>query len=138
VVNGGQIGERSAEGLKRLPIWLNEVEPRLLILCHGAQDLLRAQSEDKVRENLRAMVKMARDRGIDVVLLAVPQFGGMRANPVLYEDIAAEFKVPIESQVLQEIVREERYHRDSVHPNAEGYQRVADALLTLIRAAGAL
>lgn len=138
VVNGGQPGELSAEGLKRLPIWLNEYEPRLLILCHGANDLLRSLSEDKVRENLRAMVKMAKSRGVDVVLLAVPKFGGMRSSPKLYEEIAAEFEIPLEAEVLKEIVREERYHRDAVHPNAEGYQRVADALSNLLRRAGAL
>lgn len=138
VINGGRPGEISAEGVKRLPIWLNEHEPDLLILCHGANDLLRSISEDKVEANIRAMVRMARDRGIDVILIAVPKFGGLNAAPGFFVDVAEEFKIPLEKHVLEEIVGEPRYHKDSVHPNAEGYQRVADALLKLMHASGAL
>ena len=138
VINGGLPGEVSVEGLKRLPIWLDEYEPNLLILCHGANDLLRSLSEDKVRENLRGMVKLAKDRGIDVILIAVPKFGGMRSAPGLYADVAREFNIPLENRSLEEILRHDKYHKDTVHPNPEGYQLIADALVKLMKASGAL
>jgi lysophospholipase L1-like esterase len=138
VINGGLPGEVSVEGLKRLPIWLDEYEPNLLILCHGANDLLRSLSEDKVRENLRGMVKMAKDRGIDVILIAVPKFGGMRSAPGFYADVAREFNIPLENRSLEEILRHAKYHKDTVHPNPEGYQLIADALARLMHASGAL
>jgi len=138
VINGGLPGEVSVEGLKRLPIWLDEYEPILLILCHGANDLLRSLSEDKVRENLRGMVKMARDRGMDVILIAVPKFGGMRSAPGFYADVAKEFNIPLENRSLEEILRHAKYHKDTVHPNPEGYQLIADALVKLMKASGAL
>ncbi|MEY4683926.1 MAG: hypothetical protein RLZ25_385 [Pseudomonadota bacterium] len=138
VINGGLPGEVSVEGLKRLPIWLEEYEPSLLILCHGANDLLRSLSEDKVRENLRGMVKLAKDRGIDVILIAVPKFGGMRSAPGFYADVAREFNIPLENRSLEEILRHAKYHKDTVHPNPEGYQLIADALVKLMQASGAL
>lgn len=138
VINGGLPGEVSVEGLKRLPIWLDEYEPNFLILCHGANDLLRSLSDDKVRENLRGMVKMAKDRGIDVILIAVPKFGGMRSAPGFYADIAREFNIPLENRSLEEILRHAKYQKDTVHPNPEGYQLIADALVKLMKASGAL
>lgn len=138
VVNGGVPGEISAEGLRRLPIWLDETEPGLLVLCHGANDLLRSFSEEKTAENLRAMVRMARERGIDVVLIAVPKFGLMRSPPKFYEEIAAEFDIPIEQHILDEIVRNRALKTDSVHPNAEGYRLIAESVFSLLQSAGAL
>lgn len=138
VVNGGVSGELSGDGLRRLPIWLDEYEPKMLILCHGANDLLRSLSEKKAAENVRAMVKMARDRGIDVVLIAVPKFGLMRAPPTFYEDIAREFDIPIERYVLNDIVRNSALRSDSVHPNAEGYRLIAQALVKRLQVSGAL
>lgn len=138
VINGGLPGEVSVEGLKRLPIWLDEYEPNFLILCHGANDLLRSLSEDKVRENLRGMVKMAKDRGIDVILIAVPKFGGMRSAPGFYAEVAQEFNIPLENRSLEEILRHAKYQKDTVHPNPEGYQLIADMLVTLMKASGAL
>jgi lysophospholipase L1-like esterase len=138
VINGGLSGELSGDGLKRLPIWLNEYEPKLLILCHGANDLLRSLSEEKAAENVRAMVKMARDRGIDVVLIAVPKFGLMRAPPTFYEDIAKEFDIPIERHVLNDIVENNSLRSDSVHPNAQGYRMIAQAIVKRLQKSGAL
>lgn len=138
VVNGGVPGETSAEGLRRLPIWLDEAEPGLLVLCHGANDLLRSLSEEKAAENLRAMVRMARERGIEVILIAVPKFGLMRSPPKFYEEIAAEFDIPIEKGILDEIVRNRALKTDSVHPNAEGYRLIAQSVFTLLQSAGAL
>ncbi len=138
IVNGGLSGELSSDGLKRLPIWLDEHEPRLLILCHGANDLLRSLSEEKVADNVRAMVKMARDRGIDVVLIAVPKFGLMRAPPTFYEEIATEFDIPIERYVLNDIVQNSTLRSDSVHPNAAGYRLIAQAVVKRLQKSGAL
>lgn len=138
VINGGVPGETTAEGLKRLPIWLNEYEPKLLVLCHGANDLLRSLGEEKAADNVRAMVKMARDRGIEVVLIAVPKFGLMRAPPAFYEEIATEFDIPIEKNILDDIVRTRGLRSDTVHPNVEGYRLIAQAVVKRLQKSGAL
>jgi lysophospholipase L1-like esterase len=138
VINGGLAGEVSIEGLKRLPIWLDEYEPALVIICHGANDLLRSMNADKVKDNVRAMVKLAQDRGIDVILIAVPKYGDMRSAPGFYADIAQEFKIPLENRSLEQILRDSKFHKDTFHPNPEGYQLMANALMKLMQASGAL
>ena len=41
VINAGISGEKSSEGLESLAALLDQHSPKLLILCHGDNDLLR-------------------------------------------------------------------------------------------------
>ena len=82
VVGAGVPGETTADGLERLPAVLEEVKPRLLLLCMGGNDMLRRMDSASIESNLRAMVQMAKSRGIGVVLIGVPEpalFGGGRS-----------------------------------------------------------
>ena len=62
VVNEGIPGEITGEGLERLPEVLRREKPALLILCHGANDLLRFLDKRRAAANLRAMIRLAREK----------------------------------------------------------------------------
>jgi len=138
VVNAGVPGETSEEGLRRLPETLDEVKPRLVILCHGGNDFLRRLDDGRAASNVRAMVKLARDRGIAVVLLATPKPGLPPAVPPFYGEIAAEMKVPYEDAVLRSVMIDNALKSDMVHPNAAGYARMAEAVEKVLKRAGAI
>jgi acyl-CoA thioesterase-1 len=138
VINAGVPGEISAEGLERLPALLDEHRPTLLILCHGGNDFLRSLGEQQAADNVRAMVKMAKDRGIGVVLIAVPKFGLMLSPPEFYEKIAEEFAIPFETGMLSQIIRNNSLKSDTVHPNGSGYRMLAESVAGQLKAAGAI
>ncbi len=138
VVNAGVPGETSAQGLARLPGVLDEVQPKLLILCHGGNDFLQKLDEAKAARNIRAMIEMARARGIGVVLLATPKPGLPPSVPDFYGEIAKELKVPFEDGVIRSVALDNRLKSDFVHPNAQGYAKVAGALERLLRKSSAL
>src|SRR5258706_627300 len=138
VVNAGVPGEVSAEGLARLPETLDEVQPRLLILCHGGNDFLRRLDEARAAENLRAMIRLARSRGIAVVLLATPKPGLPPSVPRFYGEIASEFALPFEDEVIRSVLFDNALKSDMVHPNARGYAAIAAALQKLLRKGGAI
>ena len=138
VINAGVPGEVSAEGLARLPGVLDEYRPQLLILVHGGNDLLRKRSEQELTHNLRAMVEVARSRGIAVVLVGVPAPGLLLGVPDLYAALAKEQRLPYEAEALRTILGDRALKSDPIHPNAEGYRRLAQRLHALLRAAGAL
>jgi lysophospholipase L1-like esterase len=75
VVAQGVPGEVSAQGLARLPAVLEATQPKLLLLCHGGNDFLRKLPEGEAAANVRAMVQLAREKGIAVVLIGVPKPG---------------------------------------------------------------
>src|SRR5882672_3675361 len=75
VVRAGVPGEVSAQALERLPAALDEHSPRLLLLCIGGNDFLRRLGNQQAEGNVRAMVKLAKSRGIEVMLIGTPEPG---------------------------------------------------------------
>jgi acyl-CoA thioesterase I len=138
VIAAGVPGEVSADGLARLPLALDEHQPKLVILCHGGNDFLQRLGEDKTQNNIRAMVKLARDKGIAVVLIATPKPGLMVKPPDFYNAIAKEFALPFDDEVLKNILTDNALKSDLVHPNARGYVLMAETLAKLLKRAGAL
>jgi hypothetical protein len=84
------------------------------------------------------MVKLARDRGVDVVLLGVPKLGLTSAPAGFYADIAREFRIPYDGEVLKQVLTDNALKSDWVHPNAKGYARIAGSLAELLKRAKAL
>jgi acyl-CoA thioesterase I len=138
VINAGVPGEETDKGLRRLPGLLDRYRPDLLIICHGGNDILRKRDAAVTEANLREMVRMARERNVQVVMIAVPNIGLFLSPADFYETVAADMQVPIEDDILADILGENRYKSDYVHPNAAGYARLAEAVQTLLGAHGAL
>ncbi|MFI3220370.1 MAG: GDSL-type esterase/lipase family protein [Methylococcales bacterium] len=145
VINSGAVGELSADGLKRLPAVLDEEHPQLLVLIHGGNDILRRIPHEQIAANLTAMIAEAKKRNIKVVMLGVPALQlfsavglfSLESDP-LYQQVAEAEKVPIDLKSLPEIISRRELKSDQVHPNAQGYQRLADAVFTLLKNTGAL
>jgi acyl-CoA thioesterase-1 len=138
VVNAGVPGELSAAGLARLPGLLDELQPSLLILCHGGNDILRGQDLERARGNLEAMVREAKARGIGVVLVGVPARQLLADTAGFYRAVAESNGLPLEDEVIGEIILRPSLKSDAVHPNAAGYRRLAEAVHQVLREAGAV
>lgn len=138
VVRSGVPGELSGEGRRRLPGVLDRVAPDLVILCHGGNDILRGHDPETTRANLVAMVRAIRQRGIPVVLIGVPARGLFIDTAEVYYAVAEETGVPLEDEVLAEVISEQSLKSDRVHPNAAGYRELARAVHALLAAAGAV
>lgn len=138
VINEGIPGEVSAEGLARLPGVLDRVQPDLLLLCHGGNDILRSLDEVQLAQNLQAMIDLALARGIDVVLIPVPKRSLLlRAEP-LYRQLAERNQLPLAPDIVADVLGEASLRSDRIHPNGEGYGKIAAALAELLAERGAL
>lgn len=138
VVNAGVPGEVSAAGLRRLPRLLDDTAPGLLILCHGGNDMLRKQDLTRARRNLEAMVAMARERDIPVLLLGVPKPGIWLSTAPFYIEVAEHTGTPILADTIAEILGDGDLKSDPVHPNAAGYRQLAEAIHAYLQRLGAL
>jgi lysophospholipase L1-like esterase len=138
VVNAGVPGEVTEEGLSRLSEVLEREKPALLILCHGGNDLLRRLNQQQIANNLRAMIRLARERGVVVVIIAVPFAGIALSPPPFYREIATEMKVPVEENALTTVLSDGSLKSDYIHPNAAGYSRLAESIAALLKKSGAV
>jgi lysophospholipase L1-like esterase len=139
VVRSGVPGEVSAKGLRRLAGVLERYRPDLLVLCHGGNDILRFNNDDKTAANLRAMVKLARSQGVEVVLIGVPKPGLFLSDGAgFYQRIARDFAIPYAGEILADILGSPSLKSDAIHPNAAGYRKLAEAVAVLLRKSGAI
>jgi acyl-CoA thioesterase-1 len=138
VVNAGIPGEITADGLQRLPEVLEEVQPALVVLCHGGNDILRRLPFSEAASNLREMIRLSREAGAEVLMLGVPRFGLFLDAAPFYQQVATEMQVPIDIEALSQILADNELKSDTVHPNAAGYVKLATAVESLLRERGAL
>ena len=138
VINAGVSGETSAQGLRRLPAVLDEYQPDLVILCHGGNDFLRRQDTSATKANLAAMIDLMHARGIQVVLIGVPEPGIFLSSAKLYAELADQYDIPIDNDTMADLQGNASLKSDRVHLNAAGYQQFAEAVSTLLSNAGAL
>ena len=138
VVSSGIPAEVTADALKRLPAILQRYRPRLLLLCEGTNDMWMNLDDKQTARNLKAMITLAKNRRIDVVLIGAPRPGSPTNVPEFYRDIAREFNIPYEAEVLKKILLDRSLRADPVHPNKDGYKVMANAIAVLLKESGAI
>jgi lysophospholipase L1-like esterase len=138
VVRSGVPGEVTAQALARLPEMLDEHSPKLLLLCIGGNDFLRRLGNPQAEANVRAMVKLARSRGVEVVLIGTPEPGFSVAPPPFYAAIAKEFRLPYEDAVIGNVLKDNALKSDPIHPNARGYRIIAERVAQTLKKSGAI
>ena len=138
VVRAGIPGEVTQQALERLPGALDEHSPRLLLLCIGGNDFLRRLGTRQAEDNVRAMVKLAKSRGIEVLLIGTPEPGLTVTPPAFYAGIAKEFSLPYEQSIIGEVLKDGALKSDPIHPNARGYRVIAERIAVTLKKAGAI
>lgn len=133
IINAGVNGELSAEGLNRLPLYLKN-KPDIVILCHGGNDLINKLPAHKLKANLLTMIKLIKESGAHILFVGVPDFGifGFDVHEV-YGEVAKETGVLYEDEILTEIQKDRSLKNDYVHPNEEGYEKMADAFIDILK-----
>lgn len=138
VINAGIPGEISAKGLRRLPSLLTIHQPDLVILCHGANDILRRLNLSDTKSNIQKMIRLIKQSGSEVVLLAVPEFSLFLSPVPFYSELAITNDTPLLDDTLSGILLNPSLKSDQIHPNADGYLTIATKIKDLLENSGGL
>ncbi len=138
IINAGVPGEISGEGRARLPELLAKVQPQLVILCHGGNDLIRKLNQQQIKKNLANMIETIQASGAEVLLVAVPQPNILLSPPDFYQDLADTYQLNLEDNVIADILSSPELKSDPIHPNAIGYRLMAEAILLKLADSGAV
>ncbi|MBU1927938.1 arylesterase [bacterium] len=131
VINAGINGDTSEDALQRFPNILKNNSIQMMILCIGGNDLLQKVPLRTMKENIIKIIQMAKEKNIEVVLIAVPDFSILGLSPLaLYEDIAEEERVYLIKGLLSEVLSSQRLKSDYIHPNTSGYRYMAETIYT--------
>jgi len=138
VINAGVAGETTSQGLSRLESLLENNHYDLLILLEGGNDILRNQNLQQTKANLAAMIALAQQNNIPVLLIAVPEKSLFSKAAPLYKELAEQYDVPLIANLMGELLRQAGMKSDAVHLNQQGYQAMAEAIDKKLRKLGAL
>jgi len=138
VINAGISGEISANGLKRLPHLLKQHQPELVIICHGGNDILRRYNLQKTKKNIIEMINLAQAANSQVLLLATPKPTLLVPPAKIYFDIAETTGVALDASTLSTTLKSNKLKSDTYHPNASGYQYIAEQIHSQLKNLGAI
>jgi lysophospholipase L1-like esterase len=137
VVNRGVPGERTSEGVRRLPSILKADQPGFILIMEGTNDASAELRPDLIVGNLEAMVLAAKGNKTIPVLGTIPP--NFRNDPQAQDIISkANPQIRTIAQVQQIVLAEifdgmndrslfgQSPDRDPLHPNEEGYRVMAN------------
>ena len=128
IENLGEPGETSADGLKRIAD-VEALNPRVVLLCFGGNDVLRSLPRSQMYANISAMIDRLHARGSFVVLIGIrgPSVIG-DANAKGFKELAEQKEVKHVPNILDGILSQPSLMSDYVHPNDAGYAKIAERL----------
>ncbi|MDO9542118.1 MAG: arylesterase [Kiritimatiellia bacterium] len=132
VINAGIPGELSNAGISRLPRIIDAYKPSLVVLCHGGNDLLQQKDREEIKNNLAQMIQYLKGQNIDIILIGVPEPKLLHQTASLYRDLTDRYNLPYEGKILNKILSDRSLKSDQIHPNAKGYNKLAEAIAELI------
>ena len=138
VVNAGISGEVTKEGLARLADVIDENSPDLMVLLEGGNDILRNHNLQQTKQNLSKMINLAKEKGVQLVLIGVPQKQLFSDVAPFYKELAEENKLVFDGELISGLLRKRSYKSDTVHFNKAGYQKMAEEIHQLLLDNGAL
>ena len=132
IINAGRNGETSRQALSRIEPMLRRYKPTWVIICIGGNDLLRGLPPEVMRENIGMMISSIRGAGAHPVVIAIPRPGDQEDHPA-YEQVAEKFRVPVLFGLGRRLDPSRHFLQDGIHPNADGYTIIAEALVEFFR-----
>ena len=69
---------------------------------------------------------------IDVIFIGVPEPSLLHQTASLYRDLTDRYNLPYEGKILDRILSDRSLKSDPIHPNAKGYDKLAEAVVELI------
>ncbi|HVT43839.1 MAG TPA: arylesterase [Thermoanaerobaculia bacterium] len=126
IINAGVSGDTTEAALARLEPDVLSRDPRIVIVGLGGNDYLRRVDIGSTEAALRAMVRRIHDAGAMVVILGFrfPSFGP--SYETMYERVASEEKCLLIPDLLDGVLSDPALRSDAIHPNARGYELMAE------------
>ena len=131
VINASVSGDTTIGGLNRLSWLLERKNIDIVILCLGANDMLRGIRPNIIEQNLSNMIKKLKEKKINILLagmLAQESLGKEYKNNFdrIYPELAKKFKISFLPFLLEGIALNPEYNlNDGKHPNFKGVKLIS-------------
>ena len=126
VINGSVSGSTSAGGLNIAEWTLSENNIDLMILCLGANDMLRGINPNETKNNLEKIIKIAKSKNIKVIIagMIAPTSYGFdykKSFDKIFSELSTKYKLQLIPFLLEGVAQKPELNlSDGMHPNDKG------------------
>ena len=134
LINASVSGDTSSGGFNRLNWLLEEKDIDILVLCLGANDMLRGIKPDLVRQNLNKILKLLEEKKITILLAGMKSQGAFgqeykKEFDEIYPELAKKFNIAFLPFLLEGVALNPKLNlQDGKHPNAKGINLISKNL----------
>tara|TARA_B100000963_G_C22431181_1_gene582230 strand:- start:226 stop:816 length:591 start_codon:yes stop_codon:yes gene_type:complete len=134
VINASVSGDTTSGGLNRLNWLVEGKDIDIVILCLGANDMLRGTNPSLVRQNLNKILEILTEKKITVLfagMISQEAFGKKYKKEFdkIYPDLAEKFKVSFLPFLLDGVALNPEFNlKDGKHPNPKGINLISKNL----------
>jgi len=139
VINASVSGSTSSGGLNRVEWTLSEADIDLMVLCLGANDMLRGINPDETQKNLEQIITIAQNKNIKVILagMIAPTSHGFnykKSFDKIYPHLSKKYNLPLIPFLLEGVaLRPDLNQSDGMHPNEQGALIISKTLKKSIK-----
>ena len=131
--NKGVNGDTVEEGLNRIQSDVLDLKPDAVIILLGTNDFLKNIPLSETKNNLAKILDILNEHKIKVVLVGIHQ-GLLSSYEKMFQDLAREKEVAgYVPGILSGLYQHPQYMFNNFHPNAAGYQIVAERIEPVLR-----
>jgi len=128
-LNAGVSGETTVDALLRIQEYVISKNPSIVVLEFGANDFLQNVPFDTTAANFNEILTLLTTETEAKIIIAA-----VRVNPLsgkyekLQKEVAKAYEVEFEPNIMKGILTNKELMLDSIHPNQQGHQKIADKL----------
>lgn len=128
VVNLGRPGDTTESALLRVEEIFKH-DPRIVIVELGGNDYIRRFPSSQTFDNLAKIIDLVQESKAVAILISVPLGPGYDSG---YRDLAKKQGAVLIGDVMGEIFDDKTLMADELHPNSQGYEKLAEAVAGVI------
>jgi len=132
VINAGIDGDTSTEALKRLESDVLERDPLLVIIEFGGNDFLRKIPQEVTLNNVKEMIEKIQAKGAMAAIVDISAGMFLAEYRAAFSKLAREKGTIFISSILSGIITNPSMKSDFIHPNADGYNVIAQRIYRVI------
>ena len=134
IINASVSGDTTSGGLNRLSWLISQKHIDIVVLCLGANDMLRGIDPNFVRQNLIKIMELLTEKKITILLAGMISQGSFgdeykKNFDKIYPELAIKFNVSFLPFLLDGVaLNPELNLDDGKHPNSKGVKRISKNL----------
>ncbi len=132
IINAGVSGNTTKDALLRIDKDVISKNPSIVVVELGGNDLLLNEKRDVTKKNFDLILSKIKPTGAKIVILGIKFFVFNQKYETDLQSLAKKYNAIYVPSILEGIITDKSLKFDDIHPNAKGYQKIADKLVPII------